>query len=118
MHMPFTKDAILSETMFKNTLSYLLGITLAVLTPIEPRKETFSEPILWRLPSETEIKQPFAIRMMRIKNSLSSTLTVRSRYSATDIERYDINRVMCLLLWAGLSLSSFLPAVLPCTLGS
>jgi len=57
MHIPFFILDTISEIVFRNIESYLLGITLAVLLLLEDEMETEIAPI-WSESSDIKIMQP------------------------------------------------------------
>ena len=57
MHIPFFILETISEIVFRNIESYLLGITLAVLLLLDDEMETEIAPI-WSESSDIKIMQP------------------------------------------------------------
>jgi hypothetical protein len=57
MHIPFLILDTISEIVFRNIESYLLGITLAVLLLLDDKIETEIAPI-WSESSDIKIKHP------------------------------------------------------------
>jgi hypothetical protein len=58
MHIPFFILDTISEIVFRNIESYLLGITLAVLLLLDDEMETEIAPIWWSESSDIRIMHP------------------------------------------------------------
>jgi hypothetical protein len=58
MHIPFFILDTISEMVFRNIESYLLGITLAVLLLLDDEMETEIAPIWWSESSDIRIMHP------------------------------------------------------------
>jgi hypothetical protein len=58
MHIPFFILDTISEMVFKNIESYLLGITLAVLLLLDDEMETEIAPIWWSESSDIRTMHP------------------------------------------------------------
>jgi hypothetical protein len=58
MHIPFFILDTISEIVFRNIESYLLGITLAVLLLLDDEMETEIAPIWWSESSDIRIMLP------------------------------------------------------------
>lgn len=83
MQMPLTIKETLSEIVLINRESYLLGITLAVLTLLEELIETESDPILSE-PSANRIKSPFS-NETNFKEKILLLLVLTCRMISTSV---------------------------------